>query len=761
MPLVEPKIDDRDYNQILKEALARIPVHNPEWTNFNSSDPGITIIQLFAFMTENLLYRSNLIPKRNRIKFLKLLGIPLYQGEPARGIISFSNTKGPLKNLHIPLDTEVFQGQMPYRTEDGVDVLPIEAQVYYKSKLPKERKEKVQDLYLSLYESFSGKAGRPDMYETRSLIPPDDAIKFPEVELAAKETEEEDENKSFAIDGSIWIALLSRSADENVKQEICNAISKKEISIGIMPGQMDAQRTLSPLAMQSSDTQTELIYEMPMRDKDKGFSVIREDESVVARYRRLLPRTTGNLLSQPGIAKLELPDSENIGIWKDFEPLESGTGDLPPIIPDPEIEKKVISWIRIRPAISEQQQAKASISWISINAVRITQKAHAVSEFLGYGTGEPDQKFNLINKPVIPESVKLTVDGELWHEIYDLYAACPEVPTQKFGQKEKIFEKDKVNVFRLDHESGEIFFGDGIRGKRPPLESKIQADYYYGGGKNGVVGIGEINKCSVLPAGISVINPLPTWGGENPENMEDAEKRIPGFIKHRDRLVSEEDFKEIAERTPGVEIGRIKVLSLLHPDLPDVDSPGNVTVIAIPEHDLKQPDTPSPDPLFLDAICRYLEPRRIVTTELHIRGPAYVDIYVSCGIDAIPGMDPTPVIDNVKAEIKNFLSPLKGGFKKEGWPISTEVEAAELRTIAGRVDGVSKVNSVLLADTKGTEFMSIRMNKLQMPRLSGISIRQGEPLSIKELMHGEKAGISMEGAEEVIPVPVLPRGYQC
>ena len=61
MPLVVPKIDDRKYDQILAEALARIPVHNPEWTNFNDSDPGITLVQLFAFMTENLLYRSNLI----------------------------------------------------------------------------------------------------------------------------------------------------------------------------------------------------------------------------------------------------------------------------------------------------------------------------------------------------------------------------------------------------------------------------------------------------------------------------------------------------------------------------------------------------------------------------------------------------------------------------------------------------------------------------------------------------------------------------
>ena len=76
MPLQIPSIDDRRYQDLLNEALARIPVHNPEWTNFNKSDPGVTLLELFAFLTENLLYRSNQIPERNRRKFLQLLGVP-------------------------------------------------------------------------------------------------------------------------------------------------------------------------------------------------------------------------------------------------------------------------------------------------------------------------------------------------------------------------------------------------------------------------------------------------------------------------------------------------------------------------------------------------------------------------------------------------------------------------------------------------------------------------------------------------------------
>ena len=82
MPLQVPQLDDRNFEQIVNEVIARIPVHTPEWNNFNNSDPGITLVQLFSFMMENLLYRTNRLPEANRIKFLSLLGIPLRPASP-------------------------------------------------------------------------------------------------------------------------------------------------------------------------------------------------------------------------------------------------------------------------------------------------------------------------------------------------------------------------------------------------------------------------------------------------------------------------------------------------------------------------------------------------------------------------------------------------------------------------------------------------------------------------------------------------------
>src|SRR5437764_8020270 len=110
MPLQIPSIDNRRYQDLLNEALARIPVHNPEWTNFNRSDPGVTLLELFAFLTENLLYRSNQIPERNRRKFLTLLGIPLQPAWAARGLVAFANERGPLQSLMLNAGMECRTG---------------------------------------------------------------------------------------------------------------------------------------------------------------------------------------------------------------------------------------------------------------------------------------------------------------------------------------------------------------------------------------------------------------------------------------------------------------------------------------------------------------------------------------------------------------------------------------------------------------------------------------------------------------------------
>jgi hypothetical protein len=86
MPLTLPNLDDRTYKDLVQEALAAIPAHAPEWTNHNPSDPGITLVELFAYLTEMLIYRVDRVTEANRLTFLKLLRGPEWTPAPSQSL---------------------------------------------------------------------------------------------------------------------------------------------------------------------------------------------------------------------------------------------------------------------------------------------------------------------------------------------------------------------------------------------------------------------------------------------------------------------------------------------------------------------------------------------------------------------------------------------------------------------------------------------------------------------------------------------------
>ncbi|MEA3354637.1 MAG: baseplate J/gp47 family protein [Campylobacterota bacterium] len=88
------KLDDRTYEQIRDEAVSNIIKHCPQWTNHNSSDPGITLIELFSSMTEMTLYRLNQVPQKNYIAFLDLIGIKQRLPIPSVTNVTFKLSDG-------------------------------------------------------------------------------------------------------------------------------------------------------------------------------------------------------------------------------------------------------------------------------------------------------------------------------------------------------------------------------------------------------------------------------------------------------------------------------------------------------------------------------------------------------------------------------------------------------------------------------------------------------------------------------------------
>ena len=73
MTLEIPKLDDRRYADLVEEALGMLPRVAPEWTNHNPSDPGITLVELLAWLSEMLLFRLDRISRETKLRFLALL----------------------------------------------------------------------------------------------------------------------------------------------------------------------------------------------------------------------------------------------------------------------------------------------------------------------------------------------------------------------------------------------------------------------------------------------------------------------------------------------------------------------------------------------------------------------------------------------------------------------------------------------------------------------------------------------------------------
>ena len=118
MALSAPNLDDRKFQDIVTEARSLIPRYCPEWTDHNLSDPGITLIELFAWMVDMLLYRLNKVPEKNYIKFMDLIGVKLEPAHPAVADVTFRLTAPQPEPIVIPKGTEV--ATVRTETQDAV-----------------------------------------------------------------------------------------------------------------------------------------------------------------------------------------------------------------------------------------------------------------------------------------------------------------------------------------------------------------------------------------------------------------------------------------------------------------------------------------------------------------------------------------------------------------------------------------------------------------------------------------------------------------
>lgn len=629
MVLVTPKLDDRQFQDIVDEAKKRIPHYCKEWTDHNVSDPGVTLIELFAWMTDIILYRLNQVPDLHYIKFLEMLGITLREPVPAEVPVTFWLSQPQPIPIVIPAGTEVASTQTETErsivfttTADFRVEIPQLSAV--NSRVTSDDGKKVfrnQNLR-RLAAGFEG-------FEVFSAVPQvDDALYF-----------------GFENDLSHHILGFEMDFDP--------------------AGGAGVDPTMPPYMWEASTGKQEGRWRTcdVETDTTKGMNS-------AGRVQIHLPKMNKYTVGQKTLYWVRVRN-------KEISSAERREG-MQPYDKSPRLRQaSVASWGGTAPAIHAQQ---------------------VVKEFLGQSDGSPGQRFQLQLTPILRrqpgETLVVQAKGEAtrtWTEVTDLADSGPD-----------------DRHFTLDSVTGELRLGPAVRqrdgtiklyGAIPPRGSNLTfARYRYGGGQEGNVQTGVLNTLKMaIPYIARVSNRQPAWGGLDAETLESAMMRAPAMLRSRDRAVTEEDFEFLARQALPAAIGRVKCLQPRPAEAGRI-VPGQVFVLVIPRiphpEGYLEPDQLKPRDEDIEALTAYLDDRRLLTTRLDIRPPAYHWVSVKVQLRAAPEVEEIQVEDEILARLYRFLNPLTGGPDRTGWPFDRDLFVSDVYQCLQVIPGVQFIRSV-------------------------------------------------------------------
>ncbi len=712
MPIRPPSLDDLTFDTLVDEVLARIPAHSPEYTNPRLGDPGRTLIELFAWLTDSLLYRANLIPERQRLAFLRLLGQPMRPAQAARGLVSVFIDDDSVTTARTIRPLAKLEGPVDFETRDELTILPVTGAAYIKRVLTEEEEGPAAKLVDGLREIYQ-------------LLPSEQPVPYVTTPVFAAGTDPTGlDLVEKAVDHMLWFALLAADAEqvEAVRTTLGGGDSPRApvLSVGVAPS----------LAV------PELFEQIGPRGR------IRHVWEISTSGAEGLPRyvtadvvaDTSDSLTRQGVLKLRMPDEAFIGAPSNDvrENLDAGIGDSPPRIDDPEQAARLVAWLRLRS--TEDDLQRLSLSWAGINAVEIDQRETIIGRTAGQSDGSADQEIPLPGQSVEAETLRIEVEEA--GRGYRPWTAIDELPTAG---------RDS-SVFQLDSEAGTLRFGDGVRGRIPDAGSRVRiALMRHGGGAQGNLPAGslaEIDAFSVegprVAVKLRVEQPLKTEGGVAAETLEQAEARIPAMLRRRERAVTADDYRTLAAETPGVRLGRVEVMPRFRPHQRLFDLPGVISVMALPQKETRQTPNPRPDRPLIEAVHGYLDPRRPLATEMYVIGPEYIPLAVSVGITLREGFDREATFIAVRDALRSFLWPLvPGGHEATGWPLGRSVRDRELEGAVARTAGVREVHGVNLFEIRDGEWRvvtrsdcaatEIALDEWQLPELMGVLVEEGSP----------------------------------
>jgi len=643
MAFPTPTLDDRTAQQIVDQAKRLIPRFCPEWTDHNVSDPGVALIELFAWMTELLLYRVNQVPDRMYVRFLEMVGIQLQPPRPAFAEVTFYTTR--------PLLGSQGEGQQPGRQEESISI-------EVGTEVATARSEGAAPVVFTTEKTVTM---RPPIVTSLYTAGNDTQVSLTDRNLAllnnADARQVLDVFPQPASDGDgLYLRLLNDHS-----YNLLAVIIKTQTEYGATGIKPEAPPWRWEVSQEGDTWAPCEIGD----DKTGGFSYSGE-------LQLLVPAT-----SQASVRGVE-------GFW--LRCVVAGQ-----LTTGPQEER---NWYNRTPILTSLRVEVRGATASAINALIIK------NESLGISSGAPGQIFQLQQRPVLPlvaEHDLLMIDGEPWRYVPDFAQTEPE---------QQVFTLDYLEgLIRLPPAALQPNGSVRYYGAVPEVKADLQmARYQAWGGHVGVLPAGAL---TVLRSSIKYIarveNRRASSEGLRAESPDDARIRAPERLRTITRAVTAQDYVHWASQIPGVaracciqpgEVGQANAVERPHP--------GYVEVHVLPQ--AENPLLPQLDEHTLDEELKTALLERL--NELRPLGIAVKPLRVKLVSVAVRAtVRPTARLnsdarDKLKSEAQMaltlFLNPYLGGPDGKGWPFGRAIYLAELYARLQQVRGVAIAEDVVV-----------------------------------------------------------------
>ncbi|WP_008319212.1 putative baseplate assembly protein [Leptolyngbya sp. PCC 6406] len=681
--LPKSDLDDRTFQELVEECILRIPRYCPEWTNYNPSDPGITLVELFAWLTDQMLLRFNQVPRRNYVTFLEILGIRLRPPVPAQTAVTFYLSAALEDPYTIPGGTEV----ATERTETD------EAVVFSTDRLLTLGTPRIRHFLTA------------DVTETRPQVLRDRFSNLWTQDARGAWTGREQPlfQEQPAVNNCFYLVFEPEAAlDGNVIAVTLQGESAGSTGINpdYPPRRWEAWdgRVWQPILRQEQD------------DGTRGFSF--EDPTQV----------------DEGVGQREADVVLHLPLDWPVDYFASYQG----------------RWLRCVYTSPEDEQATYRRSpFLSGLAARTIGGTTMVSqctvirdELLGESDGTPGQQFQLQATNILPrrEGEHLVVMPpmelpQVWQEVHDFADSGPEdlhytldslTGEIQFGPliRESVHLREQTRLRQQQQVAGrtptamELAAAESQQrqyGKIPARGARLHmAAYRTGGGQLGNVQAGAIEIIkSAVPYVTAVRNHGGALGGADGESLEEAVIRVPRLLRTRDRAVTPEDFETLT-----LQASRGVARAYCPRDPTYQGEAGSVHLRVVPAVDttpITRGEGLHPRSFELSdglrqQVMAFLDERRLLGIQVQLHAPTYVGVSVQAEVGVEPAYRNSQaqqtLVETLQTQLYRFLNPVTGGMDGQGWPFGVPLYKSDLIALFQQTVGVRYLGTMLLFELR-------------------------------------------------------------